>query len=101
MIVSSWSDNPRKGADILAWLDEHLDFDAYDVTFAGRTQQRFRRISVVDPLPSEPLADRAGKWRVCSPESVADFSAIGYFFARDLHKELGTPVGIVRSMRTR
>jgi len=57
VIVSSWSDNPRKGADILAWLDEHLDFDAYDVTFAGRTQQRFRRISVVDPLASEPLAD--------------------------------------------
>ena len=29
--------------------------------------------------PSEPSADRPGKWRVCSPETVADFSAIGYF----------------------
>lgn len=45
--------------------------------------------------PSEPLADRPGKWRVCSPETVADFSAIGYFFARDLHQHLGTPVGIL------
>ena len=45
--------------------------------------------------PSEPLADRPGKWRVCSPETVADFSAIGYFFARDLHRQLGTPVGIL------
>ena len=45
--------------------------------------------------PSEPLADRPGKWRVCSPETVADFSAVGYFFARDLHKQLGTPVGII------
>ena len=45
--------------------------------------------------PSEPLADRPGKWRVCSPETVAEFSAIGYFFARDLHKQFGTPVGIL------
>ena len=45
--------------------------------------------------PSEPLADRPGRWRVCSPETVADFSAIGYFFARDLHRQLGTPVGIL------
>jgi len=45
--------------------------------------------------PSEPLADRPGKWRVCSPTTVADFSAIGYFFARDLHQQLGVPVGIL------
>ena len=45
--------------------------------------------------PSSPLADRAGSWRVCSPETAAEFSAIGYFFARDLHKDLGSPVGIV------
>jgi sialate O-acetylesterase len=45
--------------------------------------------------PSEPLTDRPGKWTVCSPETVADFSAMGYFFARDLHKQLGAPVGIL------
>src|SRR5260370_10046532 len=45
--------------------------------------------------PSEPLADRPGQWRVCSPQTVADFSALGYFFARDLHKQLGVPVGIL------
>ena len=45
--------------------------------------------------PREPLADRPGAWRVCSPETVADFSALGYFFARDLHRQLGVPVGIL------
>src|SRR5260221_2833295 len=45
--------------------------------------------------PQEPLADRAGRWRVCSPQTVADFSALGYFFARDLHRELGEPIGII------
>jgi glycosyltransferase involved in cell wall biosynthesis len=57
VIASSWSDNPRKGGEILAWLDRNLDFDIFELTFAGRTDQRFERIRVVDPLPSQPLAE--------------------------------------------
>ena len=45
--------------------------------------------------PDQPLADRPGTWRVCSPETVAGFSAMGYFFARDLHLKLKVPIGIV------
>jgi glycosyltransferase involved in cell wall biosynthesis len=56
VIATSWSDNPRKGADILTWLDRNLDFDAYEVTFAGRTQARFQQIDVVGPLASDALA---------------------------------------------
>jgi glycosyltransferase involved in cell wall biosynthesis len=57
VIATSWSDNPRKGSDVLAWLDENLDFDACELTFAGRTQQTFRRIRLVPPLASQPLAE--------------------------------------------
>ena len=57
VITTSWSDNPRKGADVLAWADEHLDFDSYELTFAGQTQQPFRNINVVAPLASAPLAE--------------------------------------------
>jgi glycosyltransferase involved in cell wall biosynthesis len=57
VIASSWSDNPRKGADILAWLDRNFDPDELDVTFAGNTQQVFERIHLVGALASEPLAD--------------------------------------------
>jgi len=57
VITTSWSDNPRKGTDVLAWLDRNLDFDAFELTFAGNTQAMFDRIRVVGPLPSEPLAD--------------------------------------------
>jgi len=45
--------------------------------------------------PADPLTDQPGRWRVCSPETVAEFSALGYFFARDLHRQLGVPVGIL------
>lgn len=57
VIATSWSDNPRKGFEVLAWLDHNLDFDAYELTFAGRTQSPFEHIRVVGPLASQELAD--------------------------------------------
>jgi sialate O-acetylesterase len=38
-----------------------------------------------------------GEWTVCTPETMRYFSAVGYFFARKLKKELGVPVGIINS----
>jgi len=57
VIATSWSDNPRKGTDVLSWLDTHLDRDELEVTFAGRTEARFERIRAVGPVPSHELAD--------------------------------------------
>ena len=37
------------------------------------------------------------KWMVCSPDNIASFSAVGYFFARQLHQTLGVPVGMVNN----
>lgn len=37
------------------------------------------------------------KWQVCSPQTVSEFSCVGYFFARDLHKAVNRPVGILFS----
>ena len=38
-----------------------------------------------------------GKWTVCSPETVSNYSAALYFMARELHNELKVPVGIIQS----
>jgi sialate O-acetylesterase len=43
----------------------------------------------------EPQTDVNGQWVVCSPESVSGFSAVSYLFARNLHKELNVPVGML------
>ena len=39
-----------------------------------------------------------GTWKVCTPENAREFSAVGYFFARDLHKALDVPVGIITAV---
>lgn len=45
----------------------------------------------------EPQDDAPGKWQVCSPESVAGFSAVGYHFGQKLHSELKVPIGLIGS----
>jgi glycosyltransferase involved in cell wall biosynthesis len=56
VVATSWSDNERKGADTLAWLDANLDFDRYELTFVGRAPARFEHIRAVGPVPSEEVA---------------------------------------------
>jgi len=57
VVASSWSDNPRKGGDALAWLDANLDHTRYEVTFAGRAPAAFEHVRTVGPLDSSALAD--------------------------------------------
>jgi len=37
------------------------------------------------------------KWQICSPTTAGNFTAVGYYFARKLHKELGVPIGLLNS----
>ncbi len=48
------------------------------------------------PVPNEKAA-RPGNWQECSPKTAPNFSAVGYFFGRRLHKELEVPIGLVGS----
>lgn len=38
-----------------------------------------------------------GVWKVCSPESVKEFSAAGYYFGVELQKQLNVPIGLINS----
>lgn len=44
-----------------------------------------------------PQSHIDGKWVECSPETVGEFSAVGYFFGRDLHDRLKRPVGLIQA----
>jgi sialate O-acetylesterase len=54
-----------------------------------------RFVSVPQVGTQEPQSNFKGAWQVCSPETVGEFSAVGYFFGRQLHQTLGVPVGLI------
>jgi hypothetical protein len=44
-----------------------------------------------------PLMDVEGYWKVCSPETINNFSAVAYFFGRNLQNDLNVPIGLISS----
>jgi len=49
----------------------------------------------VSEAPAETVT--TGGWQSATPQTVGAFTAVGYFFARDIFQKLGVPVGIVHS----
>ena len=59
---------------------------------------RIRMLVVGRDVSAKPLDDVKGiRWVECSPRTVGGFSAVGYFFGRDIHKALDVPVGLIQS----
>ena len=56
-----------------------------------------RHFKVPSVTASEPQDDCPGEWAVCSPETVPNFSAVAYFFGRQLHSTLGVPIGLLNA----
>lgn len=69
----------------------------YDADLEMKTAEfaKIRLISVPQVGTQEPQDDFDGVWQVCSPENVGDFSAVGYYFGRQIHQTLGVPVGLI------
>jgi sialate O-acetylesterase len=44
-----------------------------------------------------PQDNCEGSWKVCSPDEMKHFSAVGYFFGKDLQKSLNIPIGLINS----
>jgi sialate O-acetylesterase len=57
-----------------------------------------RHFKVPNTMASQPQKDlRGGEWKVCTSETAKDFTAVGYFFARELNQELKVPVGLINT----
>jgi glycosyltransferase involved in cell wall biosynthesis len=57
LITSSNSDNREKGSDYFEFLDKHLDFTKYEMTFVGRSKSEFTNIKYIPPQEPKKLAE--------------------------------------------
>ncbi len=64
---------------------------------AAANYPKIRLFQVERNTAPAPLTDVKGSWQLCTPESVKDFSAVSYFFARDMQQKTGLPFGAIHS----
>ena len=56
------------------------------------------RLFLVPKVPSgTPANDVQAGWTACTPDTIKNFSAVAYFFGRELHQKLDAPVGMIAS----
>ncbi|MGA1982527.1 MAG: sialate O-acetylesterase [Acidobacteriaceae bacterium] len=68
-----------------------------DKEIAAANYPQLRMFTVKNATAYAPQTDLVGEWQVCTPQTVPNFSAVGYLFGRDLNQALKLPVGIVLS----
>jgi sialate O-acetylesterase len=58
---------------------------------------KIRLFNLKKKIAFEPQTDCEGHWEECTPDTVMFTSAVGYFFVRDLHKDLAMPMGLIHT----
>ncbi|MEX0741330.1 MAG: sialate O-acetylesterase, partial [Phycisphaeraceae bacterium] len=82
------------GQSNMEWPMHRSDAEA-EIAAAG--DPHLRLFTVKRAVAHQPRTDVEGSWQGTSPQSVRNFSAVGYFFALKLREELDVPVGMVIS----
>jgi sialate O-acetylesterase len=69
----------------------------WETEAAAAKHPQIRQFGVAQEKSLTRLNTVKGQWSVCSPETVKDFTAVGYFFGRDLQRARHVPVGLIHS----
>ncbi len=83
------------GQSNMEWILAKSSGGDRDVREANHPE--IRLFNVPRRLAREPESDVAARWNPCSPQTVGYFSAVAFYFGRELHRELKVPVGLIAS----
>lgn len=75
---------------VAAGIDPDLEAAA-----ANHPQLRLFQVPLVSKAEIQQDVDAA--WRICAPDNVSGFSAVGYYYGRQLQQVLGCPVGMIQT----
>ena len=69
----------------------------WEAEAASADYPRIRHLLVKNGAADTPAGELTAAWQVCSPQTAPNFTAVGYYFGRDLHKHLSVPIGLINS----
>ena len=71
--------------------------DNGDAEIAAADHPQIRFFVVPEVAKAKPQSQSGGDWQVCLPVTSGRFSAVGYFFGRELHAALHIPIGLIQA----
>ncbi|MFW5889773.1 MAG: sialate O-acetylesterase [Marinilabiliaceae bacterium] len=84
------------GQSNMEWSVDRSDNAEEEIQLANFKD--IRLFTVPREMASTPQSDfEEGQWFECTPETVGDFSAVAYFFGRNLHNQMDVPIGLINS----
>ncbi|UCG50134.1 MAG: hypothetical protein JSU94_10160 [Phycisphaerales bacterium] len=83
------------GQSNMQWPVQRAANSAQEI--AAADYPKIRLFTVQRKVADSPQSDCTGQWAECSSATAGGFSAVAYFFGRELHKELDVPVGLIHT----
>ncbi|VGO12595.1 hypothetical protein PDESU_01148 [Pontiella desulfatans] len=91
------------GQSNMGWKLLNTDGGPEEAAMADYPMYRYIKTPIIgkdtpqDDIEQLVPGDDTALWRVISPDSADDMTAIGYYFGRDLHTNLDVPIGVIQS----
>lgn len=77
-------------------MNEGVEDGEKEIATANYPEIRFRMVEpAVQSMPADDIVQK--EWMICDPNNVKSFSAVAYYFAKDLHLDKNIPVGVIVS----
>ena len=71
--------------------------DNAEAEIAAANDSLLRHFRTERRIAHEPVRDAVGNWQLTTPQTAGHFSAVGYFFAREIRREVGVPIGLINA----
>jgi len=83
------------GQSNMAWTLSQAESAAKEIP--NSANPNIRLFTVKQRISACPVEDVKGNWSVCEPENAGNFSAVGYFFGKNVQESLKVPIGLINT----
>jgi len=83
------------GQSNMQWNMKGLKTEEGKNAIAAADFPTLRQFAVPRTFSAVPQSDCQGQWQVCTPQTAGSFSAVAFYFGRELNQTLNIPIGLI------